>query len=174
MRAGWRLLIYLLFVGIFAGAEILLMIALRLPHLTHSGFTAPDILLQEGIGTIAALAAAAIMALLEGRSFGAYGLPVAAAFGSRFWHGVVWGLVMITAMILLIRTLGGFSFGDLALHGTALWRYAGALGRGISVRGVFRGIFVSRLHAIHAGHWNWILACGLDTIGGIRRTSSRQ
>src|SRR4029077_5050576 len=89
-----------------------------------TGITAPDLLVQEGIGMVAALAAAAVMGLLEGRPFGAYGLRGAAAFGARFWQGVAWGLVMITATILLIRTLGGFSFGELALRGTELWGYA--------------------------------------------------
>ena len=72
----------------------------------------------------AALAAAAILGVLEGRPFGRYGLPATAAFGARFWQGIVWGLGMIAAMILLIRLLGGYSFGQLALHGSMLWGYA--------------------------------------------------
>ena len=124
MRAGWRLLVYLLFFAVIAAAEIFLTMALHFPQVMRGGITAPDLLIQEGIGAIAALAAAAIMALLEGRPFGAYGLPGATAFGARFWQGVVWGLVMITATILLIRVFGGFSFGELALRGMSLWRYA--------------------------------------------------
>ncbi len=128
MRAGWRLLVYLLFFAIFAAAQFFLAIALHFPQVVHGGITAPSMIVQEGMGTIAALAAAAIMALLEGRKFGAYGLPGATAFGARFWQGVVWGLVMITATILLIRVFGGFSFGELALGGTALWGYAALWG----------------------------------------------
>jgi membrane protease YdiL (CAAX protease family) len=73
---------------------------------------------------LAAFAAAAILGVLEGRPFGVYGLPATAAFGARFWQGIVWGLAMITGMILLIRLLGGYSFGELALHGSLLWGYA--------------------------------------------------
>ena len=44
------------------------------------------------------------------RPFGVYGLPGAAAFGARFWQGVVWGLGMITVMIFPDSALsGGFS-----------------------------------------------------------------
>jgi membrane protease YdiL (CAAX protease family) len=64
------------------------------------------------------------MAMLEDRRFGGYGLPLAAAFGARFWQGLLWGFAMITAVIFLIRSFGGFSFGELALRGPALWGYA--------------------------------------------------
>jgi membrane protease YdiL (CAAX protease family) len=122
-RAGWRLLIYLLIFGLFVGAGTFLSIALHFPQVTRTIMTPTGLLIQESIGVIAAIAAAAIMGLLEGRAFGAYGLPGAGAFGARFWQGVVWGLVMITAVIFLIRELGGFSFGDLALRGGELFRY---------------------------------------------------
>lgn len=77
---------------------------------------------------IAALLAAGVMSLLEGRPFGAYGLPLVEAFRERFWQGIAWGLAMITAMILLIRALGGFAFGERALSGAAVWGYAALWG----------------------------------------------
>ena len=86
--------------------------------------TATSGLVQEGFGLIAVLAAAAIMSVLEGRPFGVYGLPRAAAFGARFWQGLAWGMAMVSGVIFLIRALGGFSFGDLALRGSAIWGYA--------------------------------------------------
>jgi membrane protease YdiL (CAAX protease family) len=122
-RAGWRLLIYLLIFGLFVGAGTFLSIALHFPQVTRTIMTPTGLLIQESIGVIAAIAAAAIMGLLEGRAFGAYGLPGAGAFGMRFCQGVAWGLAMITAIISLIRVLGGFSFGDLALRGADLFRY---------------------------------------------------
>jgi membrane protease YdiL (CAAX protease family) len=124
LRAGWRLLIFLLLFALFASAETFLTIALHLPQVTRGELTATALLLQEGLGAIAAMAAAAILGLLERRAFGVYGLPGAEAFGARFWQGMAWGIVMITAMIMLIRLLGGFSFGELALRGSLVWRYA--------------------------------------------------
>ena len=124
LRAGWRLLIYLLlFVG-FASAGIYLTILFHFPQVMRASITAPAMLIQEGVGALAAMAAAAIMGVLERRGFGLYGLPGAGISGEPFWKGVVWGIAMITAMIFLIRALGGFSFGGMALQGGAVWRYA--------------------------------------------------
>jgi hypothetical protein len=123
-RAGWRILLYLLFFVLFDLAETFLLMAVHFPLIARTGFTATGMLVQECVGVIAALGAAAIMGMLEGRPVGVYGLPRAAAFGARFWQGVAWGIAMIAAIILLIRAFHGYFFGELALRGPALWGYA--------------------------------------------------
>jgi membrane protease YdiL (CAAX protease family) len=123
-RAGWRFLIYLLFVVLFTLAGTFLATALHFPQITRADVTATSMLVHECLGLIAVFAAAAIMGLLEARPFGGYGLPTAAAFGARFWQGAVSGIAMIAGIIFLIRAFGGFSFGELALRGQALWGYA--------------------------------------------------
>jgi membrane protease YdiL (CAAX protease family) len=123
-RAGWRLLIYLLFVVLFTLAGTFLATALHFPQITRAGVTATSMLVQECLGLIAVFAAAAIMGLLESRPFGGYGLPCATAFGARFWQGAAWGIAMIAGIIFLIRAFDGFSFGELALRGRELWGYA--------------------------------------------------
>ena len=128
LRAGWRLVIYLLFFFAFAAVEFVLAVRLHLPHVTRTNINASGLLVQDAVMMIAALAAAAILGALEGRPFGVYGLPGASAFRARFWQGIVWGFVMITGIILLIRLLGGFSFGELALRGPALLGYAALWG----------------------------------------------
>jgi CAAX protease family protein len=128
LRAGWRLVIYFaLFIG-FAVAGTFLAVALHFPMASRVNITASGLLVREAILMYAALAAAAILGLLERRPFGIYGLPVTAAFGARFWQGVAWGLAMITGMILSIHLLGGFSFGEIALGGRMLWGYAALWG----------------------------------------------
>jgi membrane protease YdiL (CAAX protease family) len=124
LRAGWRLLVFVLLFVLLALGGTFLTILLHLPQLPREGLTAATLLVQEGVEAVAALAAGAIMALLERRPFGKYGLPGAGAFGARFWQGVAWGILMITAVIFLIRVFGGFSFGGLALRGPELWGYA--------------------------------------------------
>jgi hypothetical protein len=124
LRPGWRLLIYLVLTGAFITAGLFLANYLHLPQPSRTNITASSLLVQEAIVMFAAFAGAAILGLLEGRSFGVYGLPGSAAFGARFWQGVLWGLAMITVIILVIRSLGGFSFGQLALRGSLLWGYA--------------------------------------------------
>jgi len=128
LRAGWRLLGYLILFLSFAIAGSRLTVILNLPQVSRTNIGALGLLVQEAVMMIAALAAAAILGVLEGRPFGIYGLPGASAFRARFWQGTLWGVAMITGTILLIRLLGGFSFGELALRGPALWRYAALWG----------------------------------------------
>jgi CAAX protease family protein len=123
-RAGWRLLVYLLLFIMNVTIAGILANALHLPRVSPTNIAATPMLVQEGVGIIAALAAAAIMGMLEARPFGAYGLPRSAAFDTRFWQGTVWGIVMIAGIMLLIRVFHGFSVGELALRGPALWGYA--------------------------------------------------
>ena len=61
-RAGWRFLIYLLFVALFTLAGNFLVTFLHLPRHGRESFTATSGLVQEGFGLIAVLAAAAIPA----------------------------------------------------------------------------------------------------------------
>jgi uncharacterized protein len=122
LRAGWRLAIFVfLVVSLGYGSAALT----KLLHLVSPGSITPgSLLFQECRRLFCAVAATAIMAWLERRRMGTYGLSGAAAFGARFWQGLAWGTAMIAATILLIRAFGGFSFGGLALSGAAIWGYA--------------------------------------------------
>jgi membrane protease YdiL (CAAX protease family) len=81
--------------------------------------------------------AALIMAQIEGRSPGDYGLPLGGAFGKLFWQGCLIGLMEVSALIGLIAAFGGYSFGDIALHGKELLRWGTLWG----VFFVFVGLF---------------------------------
>ncbi|MGH9681912.1 MAG: lysostaphin resistance A-like protein [Candidatus Acidiferrales bacterium] len=124
LRAGWRFAIFILVVFLLASIGTVLAVRLHLPMVSRMSITPGSIFTQECILFAATLAATLFMGLLERRPFGTYGLPRSGAFGARFWHGLLWGIAIISATILLIRAFGGFSFGDLALHGAAAWRYA--------------------------------------------------
>ena len=138
LRAGWRVLIYLALCLGIGGAETFALVHLHLLNASSTNITATGLLVQEVTLLFAALAAAAVMGALESRGIADYGLPGAAELsGRRFWQGLCWGLVMISAMILLIRLLGGFSFGGLALHGAELWRYAALWGLVFLAVGLF-------------------------------------
>jgi membrane protease YdiL (CAAX protease family) len=82
------------------------------------------LMLGESIDLVSALFAAWVMSRLEGRRFGEYGLPGRAAFGKLFWQGALFGLVEISAVLGVIAALGGYRFGQLAIHGGDLWRWA--------------------------------------------------
>jgi membrane protease YdiL (CAAX protease family) len=80
--------------------------------------------ISEGSLLAGVFAAGVAMSLLEGRSFGDYGLPLRGAFGKLFWQGALFGLAEISAVIGVIATLGSYHFGSLAVHGTGLLRWA--------------------------------------------------
>jgi membrane protease YdiL (CAAX protease family) len=128
LRAGWRFAIFVVLVALLNFATMLLAAKLHLPRVTLPSLTPGAMLVQECGLFLCAAIATAIMGLLEGRPFGVYGLPGSEVLGARFWQGAVWGIAMITAIILFVRVFGGFSFGELALHGPAIWRYAAIWG----------------------------------------------
>ncbi|HKM80102.1 MAG TPA: type II CAAX endopeptidase family protein [Candidatus Acidoferrum sp.] len=115
LRSGWRLAIYLLIVGALATAITLPVVrTFGQPRGVPSVFA---MMLQEFVGFAVVFGAAAVMSLAEGRSLGDYGLPAREIFGGKFWLGFLFGLAEISVLIGLIAAFGGYSFGNLALHG---------------------------------------------------------
>ena len=63
-----------------------------------------------------------VVARLEKRPLGDYGIPVREAFGKRFWEGFLWGFAMLSAILLILRLSGHFRIDTVALTGAAiLW-----------------------------------------------------
>lgn len=121
LRSGWRLLIYLLAV---LGIGVLLSVAVRRFVGTGHGMSGPvAVLLQELAGFALVFGAAWMMARGEHRAVGAYGLPAGEMFGRKFWLGMLFGLVEVSALIGLISAFGGYSFGPLVLHGGTIARW---------------------------------------------------
>jgi uncharacterized protein len=117
IRAGWRLLMYVAMVAITA---LLLNFVFQGRHPNHLW----SFFLAELFGAIAVVLPALVMSRIEKRPFGAYGLPAQGAFGKLFWNGAVWGLVAITLLLASLRSLHGFYFGHLALHGVRIIKFA--------------------------------------------------
>jgi len=124
IRAGWRAALY---VAIFLLVELVLQSLIALDPFAGVAdlLRTPEVLLARELVLIAgAVGAAQAMALLEHRKIGAYGIPWCGAFSARFWQGAVWGIVQLSATMLLIAAWHGYSFGSLALGGGALVEYA--------------------------------------------------
>ncbi|HXM93266.1 MAG TPA: CPBP family intramembrane glutamic endopeptidase [Candidatus Dormibacteraeota bacterium] len=135
LRAGWRLLIYALLV---AGLGFVCMSLVR--HFVkpvHGVFSPGYFFLQESVSFAVIFGAALIMARIEMRSPDVYGLPLKDAFGKLFWQGALVGLIEITALIGLIATFGGYSFGAFALHGPDVLRWGLFWGGFFVVVGLF-------------------------------------
>jgi membrane protease YdiL (CAAX protease family) len=118
LRAGWSLLLFaLIYTVLTASATFLLQKLLGgLPQ----GWSTGAFSAAEGVSLAGVLAALAVMARIERRSFAAYGVALRAGFGRRFGEGSLWGIGASAATVLAIATAGGYSVSGLALHGGAL------------------------------------------------------
>jgi len=199
IRGGWRLLIYAALVaGLGFGGGIVLQQFIR-P--TRGVFSLGSSFAYEVFCFTVVFGAALIMAQIEGRSPGAYGLPLSGAFGKLFWQGCLIGLVGISVLVGLIAVFGGYSFGDIALHGKELLRW-GILWAvffvfvGLFEEFTFRGytqytlaesigfwpaaiVLSCSFGAVHLGNpgEGWVGAAGVVTIGlifafALRRTGN--
>src|SRR6266704_3169506 len=160
MRGGWRLLIYATFVaGLGFGGGIILQYFI---HPTRGVFSLGYSFTFEVFSFMVVFGAALIMSRIEGRSPGAYGLPLTGAFGKLFWQGSLIGLVEISVLMGLIAAFGGYSFGGLALQGKEMLRW---------------GILVSGIHAIHTRGQHRFLArryCAFVLVWGRSFRESRR
>jgi uncharacterized protein len=126
-RAGWRLLIF--FAILYASSGFVSVLAHAVIH-GHArplgtGLTPSLVLASEAVSFFLILLATWIMARIEGRKIGDYGLPLRRMFCGRFWQGAVVGFASITALLVALRVVGVFHFGRMQLAGAAMWRYAG-------------------------------------------------
>ncbi len=122
IRAGWRLLIFLLLAAGMGVCLVGICVALIPPArnlllaLQARGPITPGALIaSEGGGAAVVLLAAALMTRIENRSFSDYGLPLDRAFGKLFFLGFVTGFLALTVLIGLIAARRGYSAGGLAV-----------------------------------------------------------
>jgi len=121
IRAGWRVLIYLaisaavFFVLLFGIGLIAPSHGLRATQLTPLGTGA-----GEGFLFLVAAIPALIMARIERRRFGVYGLPARSAFRGDFWMGGLVGFGSISLALLGIFALHGFRITGVAMQGNTI------------------------------------------------------
>ena len=94
------------------------------------------------------------MARIEGRRFGDFGLPAKSAFGRNFWVGAIWGIASLTALVLVLRAIGVFSFGSLDLHGARILKFALYYAVFFLITAFFEDFFMR-------GYSQWVLAQGM-------------
>jgi len=130
LRAGWRLLIFILILSVLAAGLFLAhrLFAQHRPAPAKFAFSVQVVLPGEALAALVIFLATFLMTKIEARTFADYGLPWRKVFGARFWEGMAWGFGAITAVLLALRGLGCFSFGTVALHGGELAKYAAAWG----------------------------------------------
>jgi membrane protease YdiL (CAAX protease family) len=122
IRAGWRLLMYLIVAIVIIG--VLFHFALHRPPWQIPALRLGKVMPPELIFLFATLAAAWIMAKIERRPFGSYGLPWKGSLWVRLCEGAAWGLSAMTLVLLILRAAHSFSFGLAELHGRQFLLYA--------------------------------------------------
>jgi len=80
--------------------------------------------LFEFAGLVSAVIPAIVLAGVEKRPWGSYGLPLRRSFGKPFWMGAIWGFISISALIASLYGLHDFNFGRMVLHGLRIAKFA--------------------------------------------------
>jgi len=144
-RAGWR---FLLFAVIFFVLQSLFQEVL-VYAVEHARIAIPPwpnakvLIAQDAVSLLAVVLATLIMARLERRRLRDYGIPSRNNFSRLFWTGSIWGFAAVSLLIAFIALAGGYSLGQLNLHGAALvraalWWTAASLAIGFAEEFIFR------------------------------------
>jgi membrane protease YdiL (CAAX protease family) len=101
-----------------------------------------SIMLEEFGVLVAAVLPALVLARVERRRWGAYGLPPGRAFGKLFWVGTVWGFASISLLLAALYGLRVFEVGHLAMHGARIVRFAAFWGLYFVLVGLYEEFLV--------------------------------
>jgi uncharacterized protein len=146
---GARWLIYLAMAFVTVGLLNFLLSGLQ-PEPTPLWWT----MVTEARLMVAAILPAFLMARIEGRSFGDFGLPAKAGFGRDFWAGAFWGFASLTVLMLVLAAVRAYSFGSFSLHGARIFKFAFYYAIFFLITALFED-FLMR------GYSQWLLAQGM-------------
>jgi uncharacterized protein len=183
IRAGWRVLIFLaLIVSIailFAIPFALMRILSKggdqsLVAISVSGLTPLGLSITEGVLFVIPSVAALIMARIERRKYGQYGLPIRFAFRKDFWIGILVGFLSISGSLLGIFAFHGFHLTGLAIHGSTIVSATAAWGAAFVIVGLaeefsFRGYLQ---YTLTTGMGFWPTAILLSGLFGLAHKSN--
>jgi membrane protease YdiL (CAAX protease family) len=142
LRAGWRLLIYLLLVyALGRGSRFVIGHIAPIRDWLNSQ---PNTVIAPGpqifgevVSFLIVLIPALVMMRIEKRAFSEYGLPVEGAFGKKFWQGVPFGFAMMTLLLLLIAAFHGYSMEGISAGGSEAIKFAILYAIGFLLVGLF-------------------------------------
>ncbi len=121
LRPIWRLFVYLAICRILS---LLLNAALNFVLDRTDLLQLWIELVSEVVLLLAAVIPALLMARLENRRPGDYGLPAHNAFSKMFWAGALWGIAALSVLMLALHGAGAFTYGRFALHGFRVLKFA--------------------------------------------------
>ena len=147
LRSGWGLAIFIALMAF----TLWLASSAMIPIARHFGRdSAYGMILSEGLLFVAVLVPTAIMALIERRPMGVYGLPLRAAFRRHFWSGALWGFINLSLVMLCMIVVGVYTIGGIDLPVSGILKYGalwalGFLLVGFSEEYLFRGYLLYNL-----------------------------
>lgn len=150
IRAGWRLLIWLVIAGLIDSA-LEFLASLAIPGANNHPFLDPRWLLTgDAFLFIAAVLATLIMARIENATLHDYYIPTRDFFRPQFWQGLLWGFLAVSLLVGLIAVFHGYRIIGMAIHGSALlratlWWLAAAFAIGVAEEIAFRGYLLRTL-----------------------------
>lgn len=165
LRAGWRLVIFSLLLGVATRIErptrfqlFRLLSALTGFHPHRGVVDSPEIaIIGHWPHFLVVLLACWAMSRFERCKLGEYGLRISSSSLRFFVEGCGMGLFTVTAILLGLWSIHAYNFGPEVLHGAAMWK--GGIMWGIAFLGVglneeyfFRG-FVQRVLTTGIGFW---------------------
>jgi uncharacterized protein len=119
LRPGWGLAFY------FAIFYPLQFVATRWAGSLELGASGLWSMMLEELGVmLAAMVPSLLLARIERRPWGVYGLPARKAFGRLFWKGGAWGFASITLLLAVMYGLRVIDLGHLAMHGMRVVKFA--------------------------------------------------
>jgi membrane protease YdiL (CAAX protease family) len=129
LRAGWRLVFFMLTAATLSEIGRLVLGVLDRHHAPENRLTAQGLgwwlTHTKALVFIFVLLASWIMAKIEHRQIADYGLPWRRAFRGRFWFGAAIGFAALTGLLGAMHLVGVFSMGRLGRQDAhILWRYA--------------------------------------------------
>jgi len=123
LRAGWRLLIFIaILLALFGTKDLIASKAM------HGMDVVSRFVVNQASRFLICLLASWIMGRIERRTIAAYGLPWRRMFRGQFWLGALTGFAALTTLLGIMRAIGVFHFGSIALRGAEIWKWGALYG----------------------------------------------
>lgn len=176
LRAGWRLVVFLLMLVAMGAAARAMIIRFLIPAgFAPEEFTPWSVAVQDAIFVPIVAIAAWVMSKIEGRKIGQYGLPWRQGLGKQLWLGMWIGFLASSATVLIIYLLHGLQITSPTIHGTTILMSAAAWG-GAFVLAAIAEEFLFRGYAqftLATGIGFWPAALVISGLFGLSHLSNK-
>ena len=176
LRAGWRLLIFLLMLVAMGAVARAIIIRILIPAgFSPDKFTPLRVAIPDAFFVVIVTMAAWVMSKIEGRKIGQYGLPLKEGLIKRLGLGLWIGFLASSATVLIIYLLHGLRIASPTIHGTTILMSAGAWGGAFLLSAVAEE-FLFRGYAqftLTTGIGFWPAAAVLSVLFGLTHLSNK-